>query len=64
LSWFERSRISHTAVYRFESEIPPILPLRLKIEINTREHLSVLAGFALSRRHGLSGGRSAVPVLW
>jgi predicted nucleotidyltransferase component of viral defense system len=41
-SQFERSRISHTAVYRFESEIPPTQPLRLKIEINTREHFSVL----------------------
>ena len=41
-SQFERSRISHTAVYRFESEIPPKQPLRLKIEINTREHFSVL----------------------
>ncbi|OGK99004.1 MAG: hypothetical protein A3E31_06085 [Candidatus Rokubacteria bacterium RIFCSPHIGHO2_12_FULL_73_22] len=39
-SQFERSRISHTAVYRFESEIPPRQPLRLKIEINTREHFS------------------------
>ena len=29
-------------LYRFESEIPPIRPLRLKIEINTREHFSVL----------------------
>jgi predicted nucleotidyltransferase component of viral defense system len=29
-------------VYRFESEISPITPMRLKIEINTREHFSVL----------------------
>jgi len=28
-------------VYRFESEIPPIVRLRLKIETNTREHLTV-----------------------
>lgn len=28
--------------YRFESEIEPIVPLRLKIEIDTREHDSVL----------------------
>ena len=41
-STFERGKISHTAVYRFESEIPPVQPLRLKIEINTREHFSVL----------------------
>jgi predicted nucleotidyltransferase component of viral defense system len=41
-SAFERSPISHTAVYRFRSEIPPEQPLRLKIEINTREHFSML----------------------
>jgi predicted nucleotidyltransferase component of viral defense system len=35
-------------LYRFESEIPPVRPLRLKIEINTREHFTIL-GFA-SRR--------------
>jgi predicted nucleotidyltransferase component of viral defense system len=29
-------------VYRFDSEIPPTRPLRLKIEINTREHFTVL----------------------
>lgn len=27
--------------YRFPSEIPPIAPLRLKVEINTREHFTV-----------------------
>ena len=31
-----------TMTYRFKSEIPPITPLRLKIEVNTREHFSVL----------------------
>ncbi|MGB0714784.1 MAG: nucleotidyl transferase AbiEii/AbiGii toxin family protein [Phycisphaerae bacterium] len=31
-----------TLVYRFESEIPPVRPLRLKIEMNTREHFTVL----------------------
>ncbi|MBL7220659.1 MAG: nucleotidyl transferase AbiEii/AbiGii toxin family protein [Phycisphaerae bacterium] len=30
-----------TLLYRFESEIPPVTPLRLKIEINTREHFTV-----------------------
>jgi predicted nucleotidyltransferase component of viral defense system len=29
-------------VYRFESEIAPVRPLRLKIEINTREHFTVM----------------------
>jgi len=30
-----------TLVYRFTSEIPPTVPLRLKVEINTREHFNV-----------------------
>jgi predicted nucleotidyltransferase component of viral defense system len=29
-------------VYRFESEIAPVRALRLKIEINTREHFTVM----------------------
>lgn len=33
---------NNTMVYRFESEIPPVINLRLKIEINCREHFSVL----------------------
>ncbi len=33
---------NNTIVYRFESEIPPLVNLRLKIEINCREHFSVL----------------------
>ena len=31
-----------TLTYRFQSEIAPIRPLRLKIEINTREHFATL----------------------
>lgn len=31
-----------TFYYRFESEMRPVTPLRLKVEINTREHFSVL----------------------
>jgi predicted nucleotidyltransferase component of viral defense system len=31
-----------TLTYRVSSEIAPVVPLRLKIEINTREHLTVL----------------------
>lgn len=38
-----RSEASVTLTYRFESELPPVRPLRLKIEINTREHFVVLA---------------------
>lgn len=33
---------NNTLIYRFESEIPPIINLRVKIEINCREHYSVL----------------------
>jgi predicted nucleotidyltransferase component of viral defense system len=33
---------NNTIVYRFESEIPPVVNLRLKIEINCREHFTVL----------------------
>lgn len=31
-----------TFYYRFESEMKPVTPLRLKVEINTREHLHAL----------------------
>lgn len=31
-----------TMTYGFNSEIPPITPLRLKVEVNTRAHFSVL----------------------
>jgi predicted nucleotidyltransferase component of viral defense system len=33
---------NNTIVYRFESGIPPIINLRLKLEINCREHFSIL----------------------
>ena len=33
---------NNTLIFRFQSEIPPIIPLRLKVEINTREHFHVL----------------------
>jgi len=32
---------NNTVIYRFDSEMQPITPMRLKIEINTREHLNV-----------------------
>jgi len=32
----------NTVTYRFESEIPPVINLRLKIEINTREHFTIM----------------------
>jgi len=37
-----RKANNNTLVYRFESEIPPVINLRLKIEINCREHFTVL----------------------
>ena len=33
---------NNTLFFRFNSEIPPIVPIRLKVEINTREHFNVL----------------------
>ncbi|MDR2972518.1 MAG: nucleotidyl transferase AbiEii/AbiGii toxin family protein [Bacteroidales bacterium] len=32
---------NNTMIYRFDSEIHPIVNMRLKIEINTREHLNI-----------------------
>jgi predicted nucleotidyltransferase component of viral defense system len=32
---------NNTMIYRFDSEIQPIVNMRLKIEINTREHLNI-----------------------
>ncbi len=42
-----------TFVYRFESETLPITPLRLKVEINTREHVAVLG--LHHKRHIVAG---------
>jgi predicted nucleotidyltransferase component of viral defense system len=33
---------NNTIIYRFDSEMQPIINMRLKIEINTREHLNIL----------------------
>ncbi len=38
---WKQSEGRFTLTYRFEAEGPPAIPLRLKIEINTREHFSV-----------------------
>lgn len=37
----QRAVATVTLLYRFDSEIPPTRRLRLKVEINTREHFSV-----------------------
>ena len=39
---WKQSEGRFTLTYRFESEGPPAIPLRLKVEINTREHFTVL----------------------
>jgi predicted nucleotidyltransferase component of viral defense system len=51
----KRSKSNVTLIYRFESELPPVQPLRLKVEINTREHFSVL---------GFENRSFAVDNLW
>jgi len=58
--WLGNPRRDHsqgntTLQYRFDSEIPPITPLRLKIEINTREHFAV---------HGLEDVMLSVASRW
>jgi len=40
---FNEGRV--TLIYRFQSEGPAAMPLRLKIEINTREHFTVLGDY-------------------
>jgi predicted nucleotidyltransferase component of viral defense system len=48
ITFFEEKRVvkvkanNNTLLYRFESEFPPKIRLRLKIEINCREHFNVL----------------------
>jgi hypothetical protein len=44
----ERNPDNVTLRYRMESEIPPVTPLRLKVEINTREHFSVFGAHSLA----------------
>jgi predicted nucleotidyltransferase component of viral defense system len=38
----EQSKHNNTITYRFASEIAPVINMRLKVEINTREHFAVL----------------------
>ncbi len=39
---WKQSQGRATFVYRFDSEAKPVTPLKLKVEINTREHFTVL----------------------
>ena len=41
---------NNTIVYKFPSELPPVVPIKLKVEINCREHFSVL-GFQKIKFH-------------
>jgi len=38
----ERGEDTVTLTYQAESEMPPVVPMKLKVEINTREHFSIL----------------------
>jgi predicted nucleotidyltransferase component of viral defense system len=53
---------NNTVAYRFESEIPPVINLRLKIEINCREHFSVLGlkEFQHIMKNGWFSGECAI----
>ena len=42
---FDLRRFGFRMRFRYESEVPPVEPMRLKIEVNTYEHFSVL-GYA------------------
>ena len=47
LSWMpdkviKPKRHNNTMLFRMESEIPPVQPIRLKVEINCKEHFSVM----------------------
>ena len=51
-----------TFIYRFESELPPVVPLRLKIEINTREHFTVLGHVSPTHRVDSGWFRGAAEI--
>ena len=38
----KQKRNNNTLVFRMESEIPPVVPIHLKVEINCKEHFNVL----------------------
>ena len=38
----KQKRYNNTMLFRMESEVPPVQPLRLKVEINCYEHFNVL----------------------
>jgi hypothetical protein len=54
----QRGPASATLVYRFQSETLPVTPLRLKIEINTREHARRRARARSQRSAGSASSHS------
>ena len=52
----------NTVTYRFESEIAPIINLRVKIEINCREHFTVFGYHEIehSLKNGWFSGRCMI----
>lgn len=38
----KQKRNNNTLIFRLESSVPPILPIKLKVEINCREHFHIL----------------------
>ena len=58
----ERNPENVTLRYRMESEMPPVVPIRLKVEINTREHFTVFgaASHSWSVRSPWFEGRAEV----
>jgi predicted nucleotidyltransferase component of viral defense system len=56
-----RGRVAFS--YRFESETRPVTPLRLKVEINTREHFAVLGSCQKSFRLDSPWHSAAAEVL-
>ena len=38
----KQKKNNNTLIFRLESSVPPVLPIKLKVEINCREHFNVL----------------------
>lgn len=55
---------NNTIVYRFESEIPPVINMRLKIEINCREHFNVygIINVPFEMKNGWFSGKCEIPT--
>lgn len=55
---------NNTIIYRFESEIPPVINMRLKVEINCREHFNVLGiiHIPFECKNGWFSGKCEIPT--